>query len=653
MKHILRLSALMIIASLFIGGGILRAQPAHAATFNQNKIMDDAVFDDYDSMTTADIQNFLNSFPNSCLKNYQAPYPQDYFTYGSNVSAATVISRAANLWGISPKVILATLQKESSTVTGSSGCGSIGYNAAMGMGCPDSGTCPAPEYAGFSKQVTKGAWQLKFSRERADGNMSWDGDNSVYYYGYMTQGNRARVDGGSSQYYDGYATIDSTSVHMDNGATAALYTYTPHFHGNQNFFDIFNSWFGSPFVPSYGWAVIGQTAYTDSSKTTKLNPYDVNITAQNSAYLTVTARNLGTTTWTQSGSGAIHLATYVPGDRSSPFCTSGWLSCNRPAQMTETSVAPGQNATFSFPIKAPLQGGGYREYYNLVAEGKSWFNDVGMYYPIHVAPLQYTWNIVQQSAYLDSARTIGSPNWTARVTPGQKMYMTIKAKNNGNFTWTQANVHLGTTDDRSSPFCTSPGWLSCTRPAQMVETSVAPGQTATFNFTITAPSKLGGYREYYNLVSEGRSWFSDPGMYYPIQVQSPDYSWSVIGQAAYSDSGRTAKLNPYDLHLSTNQTVYLTVAAKNTGNTFWDSSVRLATSSPNDRISPFCTSGWIGCSRPATLVQTSVAPGQVGTFQFAIKAPTTARTTREYYSLVAEGKMWMNNPGLYFPIVVQ
>lgn len=306
-----------MISTLIAGFGLMGNQSASAATFNQNKIMDNAVFDDWDSMTTADNQNFLNGFPNSCLKNYSAPYPQDYFTYGGNVSAATVISRAASLWGISPKVILATLQKESSSVTGAGGCGSVGYNAAMGMGCPDSGECPAPAYAGFSKQVTKGAWQLMFSRERSEGNMSWDDDGATYYYGYMTTGNRARVAGGSSQYYDGYATIDGTSVHMDNGATAALYSYTPHFHGNQNFFAIFNGWFGSPFVPTYGWAVIGQNAYTDSSKTTRLDPYNVNIIAGHTAYLTVTARNLGTTTWNQTGAGAIRLATYAPADRKS------------------------------------------------------------------------------------------------------------------------------------------------------------------------------------------------------------------------------------------------------------------------------------------------------------------------------------------------
>jgi hypothetical protein len=39
---------------------------------------------------------------------------------------------------------------------------------------------------------------------------------------------------------------------MDTGATAALYWYTPHFSGNTNFDNIFNSWFGSVFGNSIG-----------------------------------------------------------------------------------------------------------------------------------------------------------------------------------------------------------------------------------------------------------------------------------------------------------------------------------------------------------------------------------------------------------------
>ncbi|MGD0284446.1 MAG: hypothetical protein ABSB12_02545, partial [Candidatus Saccharimonadales bacterium] len=69
--------------------------------------------------------------------------------------------------------------------------------------------------------------------------------------------------------------------------------------------------------------------------------------------------------------------------------------------------------------------------------------------------------------------------------------------------------------------------------------------------------------------------------------------------------------------------------------------------------SPFCTSGWYEpCGRPAQLLQSSVPPGQVGTFEFPITAPGTAGTYDEHFNLVADGLTWFNDPGQFFILVV-
>lgn len=119
--------------------------------------------------------------------------------------------------------------------------------------------------AGFSEQVVHAAWLLSFSRHKADGDTGWAAvggnwnhceDNDTCpasfnipaswscYSGLMTQGSFKRCPYDASPvYYDGYATIDGTSIHIDSGATAALYVYTPHF---QSFGSIFSGYFGSP-----------------------------------------------------------------------------------------------------------------------------------------------------------------------------------------------------------------------------------------------------------------------------------------------------------------------------------------------------------------------------------------------------------------------
>ncbi len=222
---------------------VVAFQVTPARAYSNSNMIDDTVFDNAGSLNEAGIQNLFNSYGNSCLKSFAAPFPNSYFDYGADVPASRVVRRAADLWGINPQVVIATLEKEESLVRGNAGCAGWRYNSAMGMGCPDGGQCPSPAYAGFSKQVTKGAWQLKFNKERANGNTAWDGDDGITYYGYMTQGNRKRCGSCQLIYYDGYAVIDGQTVFLGNGSTAALYSYTPHL--NQSFPPLFETFFGA------------------------------------------------------------------------------------------------------------------------------------------------------------------------------------------------------------------------------------------------------------------------------------------------------------------------------------------------------------------------------------------------------------------------
>ena len=274
-----------------------------SAAFNKDLLIDDIVFSNSGSMNSGAIDAFLNA-RNSCLSpnsGFSAPLPTGYnpndgFLYGANATAGAVIATSAQVYGLNPQVLLVTLQKEQSLVT-STTCSTNTIAKAMGYGCPDSGgsysysglnlyTRSGTTYtsvngicvnsaakAGFSQQTIRAAWLLKFSQERSLGNTGWaviqgnwdnTDDLSACYSGYMTQGTFKRCPNGSATYYDGWATIDGVATHMNSGATASLYRYTPHFPGNQNFVSIFESWFG----PTTGIAsVIGMTNVTqpDSS----------------------------------------------------------------------------------------------------------------------------------------------------------------------------------------------------------------------------------------------------------------------------------------------------------------------------------------------------------------------------------------------------
>src|SRR5574338_185778 len=113
----------------FMGLVLLPASQVSAAV-NYNRLIDDFVFSNSSKMSAAQIDSFLNSFPSSCISSsngFKAPEPIGYtpsggFKYGGNVSAGQVIYVASKVYGLNPQVILATLQKEQSLVSGGAGC---------------------------------------------------------------------------------------------------------------------------------------------------------------------------------------------------------------------------------------------------------------------------------------------------------------------------------------------------------------------------------------------------------------------------------------------------------------------------------------------------------------------------------------------------
>jgi len=99
---------------------------------------------------------------------------------------------------------------------------------------------------------------------------------------------------------------------------------------------------------------------------------------------------------------------------------------------------------------------------------------------------------------------------------------------------------------------------------------------------------------------------------------------------------------------------------RNDGTSAWHHcEVRLGTSSPQDRSSPFCTpNNWAcadgskpGCNRPTDVDQWEVTKGNVGRFTFILTAPSTPGTYTEKFKLVREGVTWFG-PEITWTITV-
>ncbi|MDD3435341.1 MAG: hypothetical protein PHY76_02570 [Patescibacteria group bacterium] len=241
---VIMMPVLPLKASLLTTTNLITSSAPNENNFNPARILEDSDMLDINSLSLAEIQAFLES-KNSFLATFKTTN-----AYGTpNKSVAEIIYDAANnnydckdvslsenpteaerqskcrlITTISPKVILATIQKESSLIE------TTAYNArvdgwALGYGCPDGGSCN-PYYKGLGKQINSAALQfLAYMKE-------------PQHYPYKA--------GQTYTFTNPYGTIskEPMTVTVETQATASLYNYTPHvYNGNYNFYRLFKAYF--------------------------------------------------------------------------------------------------------------------------------------------------------------------------------------------------------------------------------------------------------------------------------------------------------------------------------------------------------------------------------------------------------------------------
>lgn len=419
--------------------------------------------------------------------------------------------------------------------------------------------------------------------------------------------------------------------------------------GKEWFNDIGFYWQMNVLPPTPRWQAGSQQLYADAGRT---KPVNVGALKPNTTYYAeVTAKNNGNTTWRNSGANPVRLGTSHPNDRNSAFHDNSWTTRNRAATLVETTVGPGETGTFRFTMTTPASYGTHKEYFQLVSEGKAWFNDIGFHFPIVVAPPTALSKIIEQRVYTNDSKT--TPLSTTNIANSSRIYFAIKVRNYGNTTWRNSGanpVHLAIsrTSSKTSNFYDS-SWVASNRMALLTESTVAPGEVGTFGFWMKLPNKTNGttMTEYFRPVVEGQMWMNDEGMHQSFVFSTPSSNWEYMGQGAYTDSARTQSANLSNL--TRNTTYHLQLRLKNTSGITWkQSNFRLGTSGPPNRTSNFYDSSWLATIRPGKLKETSVSPGGTGTIDFKIRTPNSATVSNEYFTPLIEGNLWLNNIGLYW-----
>lgn len=272
LKSLIFFIAILLSATL-ICSLVVNSRKASAA-YDGGNIIDNLVFLDANTMSKSDIQNFLvNKGAGLANMNFTLNcYAQDskerqwYTSVGApcdqSIPASHIIYYAAQIYGVNPRVILATMQKEQSLTTAPNPT-AWQINQAMGYACPTSGQCGGNST--FPYQIDSGTWALRYHFERARGNNTWWYTSSSWtcgtqksYYSPNLYPNQ------NVNFYDQNGTYYRTH-YIANAATSAFYCYTPHaynnpqglygrepygtvglyYSGSYNFVYFFELWFGT------------------------------------------------------------------------------------------------------------------------------------------------------------------------------------------------------------------------------------------------------------------------------------------------------------------------------------------------------------------------------------------------------------------------
>ena len=295
-------------------------------------------------------------------------------------------------------------------------------------------------------------------------------------------------------------------------------------------------------------------------------------------FASITVSNRGNNTW--SSGGGYRLASQNPAINT----TWGGNFINLPA-----AVSPGGVATFSFRATAPTQPGTYNFQWQMRQDDSGFFGDLGPATLIVVAPPP------------TNAAAFVLQNVPPVLTVGTTVPVSLTFRNTGTTTWTPAaGYQLAAVNPEDNLT-----WSDT--PIPSIQT-VAPGDTAVFNFNIDAPTNSGDYNFQWRLRQTGAGFFGAP---------SENLLLSVVPSAPPQTNHATFVAVTVSSIMAFGETNFVTVRLRNAGTTTWtpQAGYNLAAQNPANNTT------WGGNRALLTGV---VAPGEIADFNFTVVAPTTA-----------------------------
>ena len=208
----------------------------------------------------------------------------------------------------------------------------------------------------------------------------------------------------------------------------------------------------------------------------------------------VTVRNFGDGVWTASGEGAVALSYHLY-DASGALLS--WDGLRTPIA---ADIAPGGSAVVEMNFAAPSRTGAYTVRPDLVRDASTgWFSK-------EEAPAgKFTLKVTDA---LDA--DYGPTTSPATVIPGAEVPIQVQLQNTGLAPWVTTGEH---------PVHVSYHWLArdgtpviWDGARNALSHDIAPGESVQLQVAVRAPSTEGDYLLVWDLVQEGKGWFSGHGV---------------------------------------------------------------------------------------------------------------------------------------------
>ena len=234
------------------------------------------------------------------------------------------------------------------------------------------------------------------------------------------------------------------------------------------------------------------------------------------------------------------------------------------------------------------------------------------------------------------------------VASGEAQTVRVQVQNTGTETWYQkgdafVSAYSVNPNYHTSPY-RGPSWLSDHQLGQLIETSVAPGQTGTLEFFVYGPPAFTGTLvESFRLAAEDASWIGSSfdltmrvGNTQTSVEATPVTNSPMVSSSRYGGVLVASSVN--DVRAKAGQMIPLKLAFSNTGTQTWKQvtlqtpDVHVATGSTSD----FYHLSWISDQVAYRDVQANVAPGQTFVADVFFQAPRTNGQHTAVFQLVAD-----------------